>query len=56
MTKASQRDREAMAVFMHAMRKKNAFAVEDFKILNTNHFMDNSDYTTGYIFGFWGTK
>lgn len=46
---------KSMAVFMRAMRNKKANDTGNFDILNTNDLMQNSDYTTGYVFGFWGT-
>lgn len=47
---------KSMLVFMHAMHLKGSKDTSSFKILNTNDFMQNSDYTTGYVFGFWGVK
>lgn len=47
---------KSMAVFMGVMNEKKAVNTDDLTILNTNDFMQNSDYTTGYIFGFWGIK
>ncbi len=44
----------SMEVFMHAMSEKRAFVTDDFSVVNTNDLMQNSDYTTGYVFGFWG--
>jgi len=43
-------------VFVEAMKQKQAYNVTDFNVLNTNDFMQNNDYTTGYVFGFWGIK
>jgi AmmeMemoRadiSam system protein B len=45
---------KAMAVFMEAMKQKEAVNTDAFAVLNTNDFMQNSDYTTGYVFGYWG--
>ncbi len=45
---------KSMAVFMRAMRNKKANDTGNFDILNTNDLMQNRDYTTGYVFGFWG--
>lgn len=45
---------KSMAVFMRVMRNKKANDTGNFDILNTNDLMQNSDYTTGYVFGFWG--
>jgi poly-gamma-glutamate synthesis protein (capsule biosynthesis protein) len=47
---------KSMEVFMQAMSEKKAFNTDDFAILNTNDLMQNSDYTTGYVFGYWGIK
>jgi MEMO1 family protein len=47
---------KSMGAFMQAMREKKAFDTGDFEILNTNDLMQNSDYTTGYVFGYWGLK
>lgn len=44
------------SIFIEAMKIKKAFDTENLIVLNTNNFMENSDYTTGYIFGFWGIK
>lgn len=46
---------KSMEVFMKVMKEKRAFDVDSFSILNTNDLMQNSDYTTGYVFGHWGT-
>lgn len=45
---------KSMAVFMEVMNGKKATDTNDLTILNTNDLMQNSDYTTGYVFGFWG--
>ena len=47
---------KSMEVFMQAMSQKKAFDTDDFEILNTNDLMQNSDYTTGYVFGYWGIR
>ncbi|MFA6273385.1 MAG: AmmeMemoRadiSam system protein B [Candidatus Paceibacterota bacterium] len=47
---------KSMAVFMGVMNEKKAVDTDDLIILNTNDLMQNSDYTTGYVFGFWGIK
>ncbi|MDO8603929.1 MAG: AmmeMemoRadiSam system protein B [bacterium] len=47
---------KSTAVFMEAMNGKKAIDTDDLVILNTNDLMQNSDYTTGYVFGFWGIK
>ncbi len=47
---------KSMEVFMQTMSQKKAFDTDDFEILNTNDLMQNSDYTTGYVFGYWGVK
>ncbi len=47
---------KSMTVFIEAMRNKNAYDTNDFVVLNTNDLMQNSDFTTGYVFGFWGIK
>jgi AmmeMemoRadiSam system protein B len=44
------------AVFIEAMNQKQARDTMDVKVLNTNDLMQNSDYTTGYVFGYWGKK
>lgn len=46
---------KSMEVFMRAMRSKKANDTSNFDILNTNDLMQNKDYTTGYVFGYWGT-
>lgn len=45
---------KSIEVFMEAMNGKKAVDTDDLTILNTNDLMQNSDYTTGYVFGFWG--
>jgi hypothetical protein len=45
----------AMVVFMQAMQSKNATSTDSFEVLNTDALMQNNDYTTGYVFGYWGT-
>lgn len=45
---------KSMVVFMRAMSNKKANDTSNFDILNTNDLMQNRDYTTGYVFGFWG--
>jgi AmmeMemoRadiSam system protein B len=47
---------KSMEVFMQVMSQKKAFGTDDFEILNTNDLMQNSDYTTGYVFGYWGIE
>lgn len=47
---------KSMAVFMGVMNEKKAVDTDNLTILNTNDLMQNSDYTTGYVFGFWGIK
>ncbi len=44
----------SVAVFMRALLEKGATGTDGFEVLNTNDFMQNADYTTGYVFGFWG--
>lgn len=44
----------AVLAFMQAMKAKKATVSDGFEVLNTRDFMENSDYTTGYVFGFWG--
>ena len=46
----------SVEVFMRAMNMKGAIDTGDFEILNTNDPLQNSDYTTGYVFGYWGIK
>lgn len=46
----------SISVFVRAMKLKNARDTEDFEVLNTNDFMQNDDYTTGYVFGYWGIR
>ncbi len=45
---------KSMLVFIRAMSEKKATDTSNFEIVNTNDLMQNSDYTTGYVFGFWG--
>jgi MEMO1 family protein len=45
---------ESMTVFMKTMVLKKANQTDSFKVENTNDLMQNSDYTTGYVFGLWG--
>lgn len=47
---------KAIAAFITAMQKKDAFSTSNIKVLNTNDLMQNSDNTTGYLFGYWGTN
>lgn len=46
---------KSMIVFMKAMFEKKAFKSDSVTVLNTNDLMQNSDYTTGYVFGMWGS-
>jgi AmmeMemoRadiSam system protein B len=46
----------SMEAFMTDMNEKKAKDTDRFQVLNTLDFMQNSDYTTGYVFGFWGVK
>ncbi len=43
-------------VFIQTMSEKGAINTDDFEVSNTNDLMQNSDYTTGYVFGYWGVK
>lgn len=45
---------KAAAVFITAMREAKAHTTEALQVLNTDDVMQNSDYTTGYVFGYWG--
>lgn len=45
---------KSIEAFIVAMKAKNAINTEDVEIINTGSFMQNSDYTTGYVFGYWG--
>lgn len=45
----------SMEVFVKTMNMKKAVAGE-VVVLNTNDLMQNSDYTTGYVFGYWGIE
>jgi AmmeMemoRadiSam system protein B len=47
---------KSVLVFMQAMIEKKAVDTDRFTVLNTNDLMQNSDYTTGYVFGYWGVK
>lgn len=47
---------ETLETFMTVMNTKKAFETDKIQVLNTNDLMQNSDYTTGYVFGFWGIK
>jgi hypothetical protein len=47
---------KSVEIFMQAMISKNAYDTSDFTVLNTNDFMQNSDNTTGYVFGYWGVN
>lgn len=44
----------SMEAFIEAMKEKDARDTSDFSVLNTNDVMQNQDYTTGYVFGYWG--
>ncbi|MEK9177481.1 MAG: AmmeMemoRadiSam system protein B [Patescibacteria group bacterium] len=46
--------KESLAAFMRAMTERGATATAELAVMNTNDLMQNADYTTGYIFGFWG--
>lgn len=46
----------SVEVFIQAMIDKGALSTSDFTVLNTNDFMQNSDNTTGYVFGYWGVN
>jgi AmmeMemoRadiSam system protein B len=43
-------------IFMEIMNINDARDTDNFTVLNTNDLMQNSDYTTGYVFGYWGDK
>ncbi len=45
---------KSIYVFVNTMKRLHADKSSDVNILNTNDLMQNSDYTTGYIFGYWG--
>ncbi len=45
---------KSVRIFMKVMTAKGANGTDDFSVLNTNDFMQNSDNTTGYVFGYWG--
>lgn len=47
---------KSMEIFMRAMIKRGAIDTDSVVVLNTNDFMQNQDYTTGYVFGYWGKK
>ncbi|MCX6716599.1 MAG: AmmeMemoRadiSam system protein B [Candidatus Taylorbacteria bacterium] len=47
---------KTLLTFMKAMSERKALDTGNFTVLNTNNLMQNSDYTTGYVFGFWGIK
>ncbi len=47
---------ETLETFMIVMNNKKAFDNDKVEVLNTNDLMQNFDYTTGYVFGFWGIK
>ena len=44
----------SMNTFIEAMLSKGAKLTDKVQVLNTNDVMQNSDYTTGYVFGYWG--
>jgi AmmeMemoRadiSam system protein B len=46
----------SMQIFMTAMKEKNAIETEKYQVLNTSDLCSTNDYTTGYVFGFWGIK
>ncbi len=46
----------ALLTFLTAMKTKQALATANLQVLNTEDFVPNSDYTTGYVFGYWGMK
>ena len=45
---------QSMAAFMKAMEERGATKVSDMFVLNTNDLTQNSDYTTGYVTGYFG--
>lgn len=45
---------KSIYVFVNTMKRIHADKSSDVRVLNTNDLMQNSDYTTGYIFGYWG--
>lgn len=47
---------QSMLVFMQAMKAAGATESAEMNVFNTNSFMQNTDYTTGYVFGYWGKK
>jgi len=47
---------KTLLAFMVAMGEKNAKDSSNFSVLNSDDLMENSDNTTGYIFGFWGVN
>lgn len=47
---------QALAAFMAFLEAKGANHHIDLRVFNTGDFSSNSDYTTGYVTGFWGIK
>lgn len=47
---------QALVALMAYLETKGANQLVDLRVFNTNDFNNNSDYTTGYVTGFWGMK
>lgn len=47
---------QSLTTLMSFLEAKNAKQSSDLQIFNTEDFNNNNDFTTGYIFSFWGTK
>ncbi len=47
---------KSMETFIKVLVGKNATTSADVRVLNTNDVMQNADYTTGYVFGYWGVQ
>jgi len=46
----------SLVAFVEAMLEKKARETALVRVTNTNDYMQNSDFTTGYVTGYWGMK
>ena len=47
---------KSMETYIDILTRMRATSTADVRVLNTNDVMQNNDYTTGYVFGYWGVQ